>query len=111
MIYQAACQFLGEPERWSPQAVLEADQDSILEFDPESDHSLWNLVNQVYSIEADSARLRAGMKLDEQQRALLFDQLRKNYPKRREFSHYKVSQAGLSLKQQQMLSQLDFILI
>ena len=112
MIYQAACKFLGQPERWNPETVLEQDAtDNILEFDGGADFPVWDLVNQVYSIEADSARLRQGMELDEQHRAALFDQLRKNYPKRREFSHYKVKHAKLSQSDKDMLNKLGFKLI
>lgn len=112
MIYQAACQYLGQPERWNPDSVLEDNaSDNVVEFNPETGYPLWDLVNQIYSIEADSARLRKGMKLDEQQRAVLFDQLRKNYPKRREFSHYRIKIEKLSEGDQKMLMKLGFNLI
>jgi len=51
------------------------------------------------------------MNLDEQQRAVLFDQLRKHYPKRREFSHYKLNKGRLSEADQNMLATLGFNLI
>lgn len=109
MIYQAACRYLEQPERWNPDSVLEDNTiDNIIEFRPEADYPLWDLVNQVYSIETDSARLREGLNLDEQQRAVLFDQLRKNYPRRREFSHYRVKSQDLSESDQQMLIKLGF---
>ena len=109
MIYQAACKHLGQPERWTPDSVLEdKESDNTLIFDSNAANPVWDLVNQVYSIEADSARLRAGMNLGEQQRAELFDQLRKNYPKRREFSHYRVIKDGLAETDRKMLAELGF---
>jgi erythronate-4-phosphate dehydrogenase len=112
MIYQAACQFLNQPERWNPQSVLEDDQmDNVLGFDPKSAFPLWDLVNQVYSIEEDSARLREGLKLNEKERAILFDHLRKHYPRRREFAHYKVKKNKLSNNEREMLTRLGFQLI
>ena len=82
-----------------------------MQFNPDADNPLWDLVNQVYSIEQDSARLREGMALAASERALLFDQLRKNYPKRREFSHYKIKQASISDTDRDMLVRLGFNLI
>ena len=112
MIYQAACEHFGQPTRWNPDSVLEdKDIDNILSFNTEAANPLWDLVNQVYSIEQDSARLREGMMLDANERASLFDQLRKNYPKRREFSHYKIKQDKLSEQNKNMLAELGFTLI
>ncbi|MGD8926589.1 MAG: 4-phosphoerythronate dehydrogenase [Thioalkalispiraceae bacterium] len=111
MIYQAACRFFDQPERWNPQTVLDDEADNLLDFDSAAKYPVWNLVNQVYSIEQDSERLKAGLDLDEKQRAILFDQLRKNYPKRREFSHYKIRQDTLSKHDREMLGQLGFQLV
>jgi len=112
MIYQAACEHFGQPTRWNPDSVLEdKDTQNIVQFNPVADNPLWDLVNQVYSIEQDSARLREGMALAASERALLFDQLRKNYPKRREFSHYKIKQASISDTDRDMLVRLGFNLI
>lgn len=112
MIYQAACQYLGIKESWNPESVLQDNEtDTILEYSSTSSHPLWDLVNQVYSIEADSERLRAGRELPDQERADLFDQLRKNYPKRREFSHFQVRREGLPDEVCRMLSGLDFKLV
>ena len=109
MIYQAACKFLNQPERWNPQSVLEDNEyENILEFDPQANFALWRLVNQVYSIEEDSARLKNGLLLGVKERAVLFDQLRKNYPKRREFSHFRIKRGNLSNSDQEMLAKLDF---
>jgi len=112
MIYQAACNHFGQQERWNPNIVLEdKGADNMLAYDAAAANPLWDLVNQVYSIEADSARLREGMNLDEKSRAELFDGLRKNYPKRREFSHFRIKQVTLSAADRTMLSELGFQLI
>lgn len=112
MIYQAACKHFGQQERWNPNVVLEdKDADNMLTYDTTAANPLWNLVNQVYSIEADSARLREGMNLDEKARAELFDGLRKNYPKRREFSHFRITQATLPETDRKILDGLGFKLI
>lgn len=109
MIYQAACKYLGQPESWTPDSVLEdKESDNALLFDSNAANPLWDLVNQVYSIEADSARLRDGMNLGENARVELFDRLRKNYPRRREFSHYKIIKAGFSETERKMLTELGF---
>lgn len=111
MIYQAACQFFDQEERWSPDSVLQDnDTDTMLEYRSTSSNPLWDLVNQVYSIEADSKRLRAGLELADSDRVELFDQLRKNYPRRREFSHFRVKREGLPGEVVHMLCKLDFSL-
>lgn len=51
-------------------------------------------VRVAYDIEADDARLRATQTLPEAERALAFDQLRKEYPIRREFARFVVSLRG-----------------
>ena len=109
MIYQAACKHFSQAKRWNPNTVLEdKEADNVLAYDTTVANPLWNLVNQVYSIEADSARLREGLMLDDKARGELFDNLRKNYPKRREFSHFKIMQTTLSAIDRKVLTELGF---
>ncbi|MBT8386317.1 MAG: DUF3410 domain-containing protein, partial [Ignavibacteria bacterium] len=51
---------------------------------------LYNLLSSVYNIEGDDRRMRNIIKLTREERGKYFDQLRKEYPLRREFSNYTV---------------------
>jgi erythronate-4-phosphate dehydrogenase len=84
MVYEAACRFLNKAPDWSPDDLLpEPDVPEVmLTAGAKPDEELlWDVVRQVYDIEADDARLR--MDCDDIPKH--FDALRKNYPIRREF--------------------------
>ena len=87
MVYAAACRFLGvkpsvnvremTPEPPAPHLTVDGQgaQEEIVR----------GIVQEVYDIQADDARLRAMLDEPAAQRANFFDSLRKNYPVRREF--------------------------
>jgi erythronate-4-phosphate dehydrogenase len=88
MVYREACRFLGLPANWKheplmpPAPVLRVE----LAGGGRTDEAiLHEVVRRIYDIEADDRRLRAGADEDVRRRAAYFDELRKNYPERREF--------------------------
>ncbi len=93
MIYEAACRFLGVEPAWSMDAALpppelpEIDV-SRLKGDPQD--VLRQVCAAVYDIEADDARLRRLLRMEESERGAYFDRLRKEYPRRREFPNTRV---------------------
>ncbi|VAW94670.1 Erythronate-4-phosphate dehydrogenase [hydrothermal vent metagenome] len=112
MIYRAACQQLNVQATWDPSLVLASEtKDNILHYAAQGIADvagLYSLLNEVYSIEADSQRLIDTMTLDAEQRAQQFDLLRKHYPVRREFSYYRVSSGSISAKEISLLAKLGF---
>jgi erythronate-4-phosphate dehydrogenase len=109
MVYQAACRFFGVQPQWSMQAELNEGNTSLsLGSAPNFIFALQQLVQQVYDITQDSDQLRKMLKMQDTQAAVHFDELRKNYPKRREFSHFDVNVSQLSLRQRQIIQQLGF---
>jgi hypothetical protein len=109
MIYAAACRFLNKTPSWDVMTQLQDSQlDPHLKFTSDDVAGLWNLVNQVYRVDEDSARLRDSMSLDAGPRALEFDRQRKEYPKRREFNYYDIRQSDVTTAQGHMLEQLGF---
>jgi erythronate-4-phosphate dehydrogenase len=56
-------------------------------------------VLSAYDLRADDARLRASLISDPSRRAAAFDQLRKEYPERREFSAWRCGKAPRALAQ------------
>lgn len=113
MIYQALCRHLGQ----APDVELDDLRPQVT--DPERTlkagdfwHSLQTLIPEVYAIAEDDRRLRdlaERAQAGEQEFAQGFDQLRKQYPKRREFTNYRVEGAeGLSEESRQRLQALGF---
>ena len=93
-IYEAACRFLGREPAWDPGPLLPAPECSEVEVDG----SAQNVVAQarkavfsVYDVRQDDARMRAILDAPPQKRAALFDRLRKEYPRRREFFNTRIA--------------------
>lgn len=88
MVYREACRFLGVAADWSPDALLPVPMVPEIRLDvagrPDED-VLADIVLRVYDIEADDRRMRAGDMADAKKRAGHFDDMRCNYPERREF--------------------------
>jgi hypothetical protein len=68
-------------------------------------------IRGVYDVRADDARMRAVIgDCETAQIAERFDNLRKNYPERREFGAARISNwPTLALEQQRLLRQLGFV--
>ncbi|MCW8886618.1 MAG: 4-phosphoerythronate dehydrogenase PdxB [Motiliproteus sp.] len=105
MIYQAACRFLAVPMCQSltgllaPGAQAQGGAENLA------------LINQVYDLRQDHHRLQqmlADAKGDRSAVRFGFDQLRKQYPARREFSSLDLSGVELSSERKQALIALGF---
>lgn len=81
MLYQAWCQWLGEPEPWSPTRAARRP----VALDVEDESQLLALLRHGYRLPEDDQRLRRSLR--ESDPADAFDQLRKQYPPRHEL-HY-----------------------
>lgn len=106
MVYQAACRFLGVAPSWTPEGSLPAPIVPEIRLDPArlqrlersdcgqadqgEEAALWQIVRQLYDIEADDRRLREGAGADPKTRGKHFEQLRRNYAIRREFRFTRV---------------------
>lgn len=98
MIYQALCKHLKRSANLSVHDLVPALADNLLQVDQAQ--TTWQqvkqLIAQVYSIADDDRRLRAlaqRARNGEESFAIGFDNLRKNYPTRREFHNYHVNGA------------------
>lgn len=87
-LYQALCAFLEQPPQWRlpplPVQTLNLSSDTTLEA----------VLRAAYDIGADDRRLRTVLTLPEAERGATFDQLRKTYAFRPEYSAFKVSVAA-----------------
>ena len=97
MIYQAACLHFNQPIVWDPQTVLPQPENPefILNTCCKSDEEvLYEAVSGVYAITRDNENLRQLTQLPPEERGRYFDNLRKNYPRRREFFNCRVLLQG-----------------
>ena len=88
MIYRSACDWFGLTGRWRAADYLPAG--STVEFSGPGETSVTAMLRaavfSTYDIRADDTRLRAMLTLPAGEQPAFFDQLRKDYPVRREFS-------------------------
>lgn len=98
-IYEALCEFDKRQPRWladktklpppaTPRITIEEQATNMEE-------TFHRIVSAAYDIGNDSAKLKAAVEFSKQHRGRHFDELRKNYPVRREFSSYKISANNL----------------
>lgn len=93
MIYNAACRHFGLTPKFTAKDFLPAPDIAEINIDPDSDDQqmiIHDTVQQIYVINRDDFNTREILIVPEDQRGGWFDDLRKNYPIRREFQNTKV---------------------
>jgi erythronate-4-phosphate dehydrogenase len=110
MIYRAACRHLGQPQQWSAASELPAGRTLTLQATSAANElqGVGEAVLRTYDVRTDDARLRELIALAPQARSRGFDDLRKHYPVRREFSCTTVGTAGRNDGLQQLLHGVGF---
>ena len=93
MLYEALCDHIGVPAGWSPEQALQPEDGHPLVATPPDPalpetEALDHVVRSMYAIRADDARLRATLDAPPDERGAAFSRLRKEYPRRREFSRF-----------------------
>jgi erythronate-4-phosphate dehydrogenase len=95
MLYRALCEHLDAPPRWRAEDVLAAEGDAFHLDAPDSSlgEAAWldALARQMYDVRADDRRLRAALEGPAEGRAAAFTALRRDYPRRRAFSRYRIA--------------------
>jgi len=104
MLYEQVCKTFGVEQRFALEDILPAPR--ILGVTLAEEAEPHRLLQLVYDQWADDRRFRASLVADQQQQRLNFDQLRKNYPYRREFAALRIAVA--SPAQQRELSAMGF---
>ena len=90
MIYEAFCRHFGLEANKSIEDFLPEPVLPEIHIDPESDteqNLLHEIVQQVYAIDKDDFNMREIAMVPQAERASFFDDLRRNYPVRREFGN------------------------
>ncbi|MDG5814824.1 4-phosphoerythronate dehydrogenase [Chitinispirillales bacterium ANBcel5] len=108
MIQEAAYAFFFAKSSWSvcPEEIscihdtldLRQSKDPVVE-----------AIHRAYPISEDDKQFRAILKVKKEQQPSVFEELRKNYPKRYEFTHYKVLVRPDQKEEKCILSDLGFI--
>ena len=110
--YQALCKKYNLTPSWDHQADIPEAPVPYLEVDATlfktEEALLHHIIQNVYSIEHDDQQLRLNLPADEIERAIHFDQLRKNYPLRREFNATQLRLHNASEQTEHKLSKLGF---
>jgi len=93
MIYKSACDYFGLKPEFTVEDFLPKPEVPQIRLDSKADaeqEMLSIAVRQVYSIERDGAALRRIVSEPAKKKGVFFDNLRKNYPVRREFQNTTV---------------------
>jgi len=95
MVYDAFVEHFGLPHVWDSEVVLSGAGEDHLDLNPpafdEGETSwLFALVQQMYDVVADDARMRKLPDLPPDEQGAYFTALRKNYPRRRTFSRFNL---------------------
>ena len=111
MIYKALCRHLGVEPTWAPSQSLPDPIVPSIDLAPSglTDQECLNTIaTRVYDLEADHRRMKELLSVPIEERAEMFDSLRKNYAIRREFHQTKVHVPSNRPKLNQQVSQLGF---
>ncbi|MBN1392891.1 MAG: 4-phosphoerythronate dehydrogenase [Sedimentisphaerales bacterium] len=93
MIYETACKYFGLKIRYDIEDFLPKSSVPQLKINPNSgseEDVLRGVVEKIYKISEDDTKLRQILNLPAEKRGSYFDDLRKNYPVRREFQNTKI---------------------
>jgi erythronate-4-phosphate dehydrogenase len=111
MIYAALCKHLGIDPTWNPvQSLPPPIMPSIqIDHNQKSDEEiLGEVVAKMYDLEADYRRMQELLTATPEERPMLFDGLRKNYPVRREFHTTRVTLPKNMNRLREMLAGIGF---
>ena len=113
MIYNETCNYFNIPKNWKPTGgLLDAGiQELKINSEVSDFDAIAMTVTAHYDVRSDAAALRRVMEIDRGEAGYYFDELRKNYPLRREFSATIVMLPANRRNLANILSQLGFTVI
>ena len=111
MVLAACCEFLGRSAPVFPQGSSETLPSILLDIELSNTELMRAAVQAVYDVRTDDARMRDAMRnCAPTQTARAFDELRKNYPERREFGAVRIENWNeFSAERRRLLSALGFV--
>ncbi len=108
MIYDALCRFTSQLNDWEPK--LPTVENNVIDMSSTKnlEEKLHLIFKQIYNVEKDDSEMREMIGMDNDSRAAHFDNLRKEYPLRREFNNYTVIIRREDKKLGEILHELRF---
>ena len=90
MVYDALCRFTNQQNDWEPK--LPSVENNIIDVSSVKnlEEKLHLIFKQIYNVEKDDSEMREMIEMDNDSKAAYFDNLRKEYTLRREFSNYTI---------------------
>ncbi|PID62526.1 MAG: erythronate-4-phosphate dehydrogenase [Ignavibacteriae bacterium] len=109
MIYNSLCEFLNTTPAWQPKLPeIENNKVDIRRaWSPEQ--NLHQIINNIYPIWKDGVQMRKLLEVKKEEIANTFDELRKNYKLRREFTNYCVEETMVLQKEAAEVLRLNLI--
>jgi erythronate-4-phosphate dehydrogenase len=113
MIYNETCKYFNFPQNWKPAGgLLDAGlQELKINGEVNDFDAIAMTVTAHYDVRSDAAALRRALEIDRTEAGWFFDELRKNYPLRREFSATVVKLPATRHSLANILLQLGFMVI
>lgn len=114
MIYTSLCKFLGKEPELNLNSILAKNEKPQIEIDNKNKNQqsiLEELVFKMYDILEDDRNMRKMIEFSDKKRGPYFDQLRKEYRKRREFSNIKVKLTLPDKKLEEIITRLGFYIV
>ena len=108
MIYDALCRFTSQLNDWEPK--LPTVENNVIDMSSTKnlEEKLHLIFKQIYNVGKDDSEMREMIGMDNDSRAAHFDNLRKEYPLRREFNNYTVIIRREDKKLGEILHELRF---
>ncbi|MBI1937483.1 MAG: 4-phosphoerythronate dehydrogenase [Ignavibacteriales bacterium] len=111
IIYNKFCEHFNFTQNWVPNYPSIVNKVTEINSEKSIEETLQEICSKIYDIKKDSAELKSSVNFDDEKRKKHFDELRKNYPIRREFNNYTIKLSGNDGKVKQILSTLRFKVI
>ncbi|MFQ5824515.1 MAG: 4-phosphoerythronate dehydrogenase PdxB [bacterium] len=111
IIYQAVCRYFNVPTRWKANADLPVPELTKIQISHDSanaENMIRKVVKQCYNIERDDKKLRVLLSMPDRKSAGYFEQLRSQYPLRREFFNTTVILSSPNKTLSEMFKALGF---
>lgn len=90
MVYDALCACLGVERKWRPHFPQVSDNKILFRDEGSFEKTVERILTSVYEPSDDTRAMGEASLLDGEERGVKFDELRKNYPLRREFNNYVI---------------------
>lgn len=106
-IFSAACAFFFKEGQWSKEKILDKIKRKSLDLSG-TERGANLAVQLAYPILDDSTKFKKILENDEKKQGIYFDEFRKKYYKRMEFSHFTIKPEKVNIQEMEVLSGLGF---